>query len=90
MATTLKIDDDLRERVKQLAATRRRSPHWIMCEAIRQYVDHEEARESFKREAQASWAAFHETGQHLTLAEVRGWLSDWGTSAEAELPECHE
>lgn len=90
MATTLKIDDELKSRVQHLAGLRRRSPHWIMREAIEQYVEREEARESFKQEAMASWTAYQETGRHLTGQEVRTWLSTWGTDAETELPNCHE
>ncbi|MGH8191325.1 MAG: CopG family ribbon-helix-helix protein, partial [Rhodanobacteraceae bacterium] len=48
MATSLKIDDALKDRVQRLASQRRRSPHWIMLEAIQEYVEREEARESFK------------------------------------------
>jgi len=90
MATSLKIDDALKARVKQLASQRRRSPHWLMLEAIQQYVEREEARESFKQEALASWAAYRETGSHLTGEEVRTWLSTWGTDDEKPAPECHE
>lgn len=59
MATSIKIDDTLKLRVQRLANVRRRSPHWIMREAIAQeaiaqYVEREEARESFKQEALAS------------------------------------
>ena len=71
MATSLKIDEALKGRVQHLASQRRRSPHWIMLEAIQQYVDREEARESFKQEALASWMAYKETGQHLTGHKVR-------------------
>lgn len=39
-----------------------------------------EARESFKQEVLASWAAYKETGRHLTGQEVRTWLSTWGTN----------
>jgi predicted transcriptional regulator len=63
---------------------------WIMCEAIAQYVDREEARESFKEEALASWSAYQETGRHLTRKEVRAWLNTWGTDEEKAIPECHE
>ena len=90
MATSIKIDDDLRKRIQDLADQRRRSAHWIMCEAIRQYVEREEARESFKKEALASWAAYQETGRHLTNEEVRAWLNSWGTDDDAVAPECHE
>jgi predicted transcriptional regulator len=90
MATSIKIGDALKGRVQQLAAQRRRSAHWIMREAIEQYVQREEARESFKQEALASWTAFQETGRHLTGQEVLSWLESWGGDAEAEQPECHE
>jgi predicted transcriptional regulator len=90
MATSLKIGDTLKARVQQLASQRRRSPHWIMLEAIQQYVEREEARESFKQEALASWAAYKETGRHLTGQEVRAWLSTWGTDDERTVHECHE
>lgn len=38
MATSLKIDDELKTRVQHLASVRDRSPHWIMREAIKQYA----------------------------------------------------
>lgn len=90
MATSLKISEGLKNRVQQLASQRQRSAHWIMLEAIQQYVDREEARESFKQEAVASWAAYQETGRHLTGQDVNTWLNTWGTDDEKAVPECHE
>ena len=89
-ATSIKLDDELKGRVKQLADSRRRSAHWIMHEAIAQYVEREEAHESFKQEALVSWEAFRETGRHLTGQEVRDWLNTWGTNDEQTVPECHK
>ncbi|MFN7027217.1 MAG: CopG family ribbon-helix-helix protein [Pseudorhizobium sp.] len=89
MATSLKINDGLKNRVQQLASQRRRSAHWIMLEAIQQYVDREEARESFKQEALTSWEAYQETGRHLTGEEVRTWLNTWGNDDEKAIPDCH-
>lgn len=90
MTTSIKLDDDLASRIRRLAERRRRSAHWIMREAIRDYVVREEARESFRQEALASWSAFQDTGRHLTGEEVQAWLTSWGSDAEAEPPECHE
>lgn len=90
MATSLKIDDALKSRVRHLADQRRRSPHWIMLEAIEQYVVREEAHESFKQEALTSWTVYKETGRHLTGQEVRAWLNTWGTEDERAMPECHQ
>lgn len=90
MATSLKIDDALKGRVQQLASLRRRSSHGIMLEAIRQYVEREEARERFKQEALTAWEVYRETGRHLTGDEVRAWLKTWGTDEEKAVPDCHE
>lgn len=89
MATSVKIDDALKGRVEDLARQRERSAHWIMREAIRQYVEREETRESFHQEALASWTAYRETGRHLTGAEVVQWLERWGTEADRGMPDCH-
>jgi hypothetical protein len=40
--TSIKLDDDLKARLKALAATRRRTVHWLMREAIAEYVAREE------------------------------------------------
>ena len=90
MTTSVKLDNELKTRIKHLAETKHRSAHWIMREAIKDYVEREEARESFKQEALASWTAYKETGKHLTGQQVRDWLKTWGTDKEAEIPECHE
>jgi predicted transcriptional regulator len=90
MPSSVKLNDELIDRIKRLAEKRQRTPHWIMCEAIGEYVEREEALESFKQEALASWTAYQETGRHLKGEEVRDWLNSWGTEGEIELPECHE
>jgi len=90
MATSVKLDDELKNRIQHLADVRHRSANWIMREAIRDYVEREEARESFKQEALAAWTAYKETGQHLTNQETRDWLTTWGSDKEKDIPECHE
>lgn len=90
MATSIKIDETLKNRIQHLAVIQHRTPHWIMREAIREYVEREEARERFKQEALISWSAYQETGRHLTGEEVDSWLNTWGTNDESEPPSCHE
>ena len=90
MAVSIKLADALKERVQHLAASQRRSAHWIMREAIQQYVEREEARESFQQEALASWAEYQRTGRHLTGDETCAWLRGWGSEADTEAPACHE
>ena len=90
MATSVKLDEDLKSRLQRLADIRQRSAHWIMREAIRDYVEREEASENFKQEALSAWTAFQETGRHLTGRELRNWLNTWGTDKETGIPQCHE
>jgi predicted transcriptional regulator len=89
MATSVKLDDELKDRIQKLAKSRDRSSHWIMREAISEYVTREELRESFKQEALDSWKEYQETGLHITLEETREWLKTWGTENETGPPECH-
>jgi len=89
MATSLKIDDALKGRIQALADQRRRSAHWIMLEAIQQYVQHEEAREGFKQDALRAWEAYQGNGLHLTMEEADAWLEKLEAGEDAELPPCH-
>ena len=90
MAAQVKLDDSLKSRIQELADARQRTPRWIMKEAIRDYVVREEAKESFKQEAVASWKSYQETGRHLIGEEVRDWLHTWGDDKEIEIPPCHD
>jgi predicted transcriptional regulator len=90
LATSIKIDPNLKTRLDRLATARQRTPHWLMREAIAEFVDREEARESFRQDAQAAWASYQETGRHLTGGEVQNWIATWGTEDESPAPECHD
>ena len=87
---SVKLDADELMRLKALAETKRRKPHFLMKEALRQYLDREERRESFYREAMDNWREYQETGLHLTGGETAAWLDTWGTDSETEAPPCHE
>lgn len=89
-ATSIKLDDALKGRVQQLAQTRRRTSHWIMREAIAQYVEREEKREAFRQDTLNAWDEFQATGLHATADEVEKWLASWGSDNELPAPECHK
>jgi predicted transcriptional regulator len=87
--TSLKLDTDLKARIQRLAAARRRSPHWIMREAVEQFVAREEKRESFRQDALAAWTHYQSTGLHATAEEADSWLAKLEAGEDAEAPECH-
>lgn len=88
-ATSIKLDDDLKNRLQHLAESRRRSAHWIMREAITQYIDREEKREAYLRDAQNAWEEFQRTGLHITAEEADEWLAQLAAGNDVEPPECH-
>lgn len=87
--TSLKLDPEMKDRVRRLAAARRRSAHWLMREAILQYVEREEKRISFHQDALDAWEDYQATGLHLTGEEVDEWMVKLEAGEDAELPECH-
>jgi len=60
--TSLKLDAEIKARLRLLAERRRRSAHWLMREAITQYLEREERRERLRQEAFAAWADYQATG----------------------------
>lgn len=87
--TSLKLDTEMKTRVQRLAAGRRRSAHWLMREAIEQYVEREEKREQFHRDGLAAWEDYLATGLHVTSAEADDWLAKLEAGEDAPAPECH-
>ncbi len=88
--TSLKLDPKTKERVQRLASARRRSSHWVMREAIEQYVEREEKREQFRQDALAAWAHYETTGQHVTAEEVDAWLAKLEAGKDAAPPKRHD
>jgi predicted transcriptional regulator len=88
--TSLKIDNELKERIQRLAAARRRSPHWVMREAVEQYVGREEQREKLRQDALAAWNHYEATGLHATAEEADAWLAKLEAGKDAKAPECHD
>ena len=85
----VKLDEDTRDRLKRLAEARDRSTHWMLREAVAQFVEREEKREDFRQAGLRAWSEYQETGLHITHVEVDAWLAKLEAGEEAEIPECH-
>jgi predicted transcriptional regulator len=86
--TSLKLDTAIKERIRRLASARRRSPHWLMREAIEEYVEREEKREQFRQDALTAWAHYQTTGLHVTAEEADAWLAKLEAGKDAVPPKC--
>ena len=77
--TSIKPDNDLRNRVMAPAESRKRKPHWILCEAIREYVEKEEKQQPMWSPLNAT-SSIYQTGNrgYTTLVS---FLSEKDTTA---------
>lgn len=88
-ATSLKLDAEMRDRLRRLADARRRTPHWMMREAIAEYVEREEARDGMRAAALEALADYEANGLHATGEEVDAWLARLEAGEDADPPACH-
>ena len=88
-SVTIKLDDADRKRIAALATAKKRTPHYLMKEAILEYVKKEEARQNFIAAAETSFEHYKETGLHITLDEFSQWVDKVQEAPEAPVPACH-
>lgn len=92
MASTpvaVRLDEPMKARIRTLADQRRRPMHWLMREAIEQYVAREEQRETFRQEALDAWHHYQATGLHVSAAEADVWLAELEAGNDVEPPRAH-
>ena len=76
MSTTLgvKVEDDLRERLKILADQKDRSTHWLIKKAIEEYLGREEAFERERLEDLQRWERYQVTDEAVPNDQATAWL----------------
>ena len=86
---TVKLDPSARDRLASLAAAKKRTPHYLMREAILEYIQREEARQNFIQAAEASYVHYKETGLHVNFDEFSTWVDDVQRDPSKPIPVCH-
>jgi predicted transcriptional regulator len=87
---SVKLDAHEKEQLTHIAKEKARSVHFVLCEAVREYMEREQARLGFKREAHEAWEHYQQTGLHVTSNEVNTWIDNLYTDKETALPLCHK
>jgi predicted transcriptional regulator len=88
--TSLKLSSETKERIDRLAESKERSAHWVMKRAIEEYVEREEKREQFRKDADEAWEEYQLTGLHVTFDEVDQWLAKLARGEKARPPKLHK
>jgi predicted transcriptional regulator len=86
---TIKLDTADRARISALAQRKKRTPHYLMKEAILEYIGREEARQNFVQAALASSEHYQETGSHITMDEFSEWVDAVQQAPDSVMPPCH-
>ena len=85
-ATSLKLPDDLKRRVEQLAAASGQTPHALMVDAVRRAVERAELRARFAADADAAERDAMASGQGHALDTAFDYLATRVSGRAARRP----
>lgn len=71
--TTIRLPDELRARVENVAAASGSTAHAFMLEAIAEATERMERRQDFEAEAERRLQHMQETGEYLGLDDLRSY-----------------
>lgn len=74
--TTIRLPDDLRERIAQAAERAGTTSHAFILEAIAERVNEEERRNDFHDTAERRYAEIVTSGKTIPWSEMRTYLED--------------
>jgi predicted transcriptional regulator len=83
--TSVRMPDDLMERLDATAARLRRSKGWVINDAVREYLEREELQQRRDQETREALAEL-EAGSLVDGDDVLAWLDSWGSDNELEPP----
>lgn len=85
--TTLRLPDELKQRIIKLAEKSGKTAHGLMLDAIAQKVEEEEIRASFHHEADARFTEMIDSGVGLPWHDMRAYLQTRASGNTAKTPK---
>ena len=70
----IKLDEMTESRLKALARSVDRAPHWLIKTALAEYLDREEQALRERKEDEVRWRRYQETGEAIDQERVLAWL----------------
>lgn len=84
--TTIRLSEDLKERISSAAERAGKTTHSFILEAIAEKADLEESRADFDAEANARFAKIVESGETIPWTEMRHYLEERLAGKQAPRP----
>lgn len=72
--TTLRLPDEVKERIDRLAAAQGKSAHALMVDTLDESTAAMERRIEFEAEAARRWAEYRRTGEYYAMEDVRSYV----------------
>jgi predicted transcriptional regulator len=85
--TTIRLPEDLKERVSRAAERAGTTSHAFILEAVAEKVAEAEQRNAFRDLAQQRYAQITASGETLPWSEMRDYLSERSTGRTPPLPQ---
>lgn len=82
----VRLDKELEQRLAALAEKADRSKSYLAKEALRRYIEQEEAKAYEKQETRDRWERYQETAEVVSNDSVMTWLDSWGSDNEKPCP----
>jgi predicted transcriptional regulator len=75
--------------LEMIARGKDRSVHYLMREAVREYIQEEKAKIAFYERGLSAIADYDATGLHTTFEEMKTWAKDRKQNTSLPVPPCH-
>lgn len=82
----VRLDEELERRLTALAEKADRSKSYLAKEALRRYIEQEEAKAYEREETLARWERYQETAEIVSNDSMLLWLDSWGSDNEKPCP----
>lgn len=83
--TSVRMSDELLERLDKASEQLRRSKGLIIEDAIEEYLTREEMKRQQNKDTLASWEDYQD-GRTIDGDDVMAWLASWGKDDEMDPP----
>lgn len=82
----VKLDEEVRARLKAVAAAQERTPHWLVKKAVAEFLDRVEAQSHQREAEEQAWQDYQLTGESLPHDEVNAFIEAWVENERASNP----
>lgn len=86
--TSIKLGER-KDQLQQLATLKKRNVHSLVIEAVDNYLEQENQRLAYEKQAIASYQHYLDTGLYVSHDELKSWVNSLGTDNPKEMPACH-